>query len=73
MLSINFQARIFSDYHAGKEYTSGTKYRYSIQYNPMALMPTWTIKQDKNGGEWYFLQSLAANLQFTPCNSKKHG
>lgn len=71
MLSINLQARIFADYHAGKEYTNGAKYRYSIQYNPMALMPTWIIRQDRNDGEWYFLQPLANNLQITPRNSKR--
>ena len=71
MLSINFQARIFADYHAGKEYTSGTKYCYSIQYNPMALIHTWIIRQDKGGGEWYFLQPLVDNLQMTPRNSKR--
>lgn len=71
MLSINFQTRIFSEYHAGKEYTNGRKYRYSIQYNPMALMPVWIIRQDRNGGEWHFLQPLAQNLQFTPRNSKR--
>ena len=70
MLSINFQARIFTDYHAGKEYTNGRKYRYSIQYNPISAMPTWIIRQDKSGGEWYFLQPLADNLQFTPRTSK---
>lgn len=71
MLSVKFQSRIFADYHAGKEYTNGTKYRYSIQYNPIALMPTWIIRQDKDGGNWYFLHPLAKNLQFTPRNSKR--
>lgn len=71
MLSINFQARIFSDYHAGKEYTNGTKYRYSIQYNPISLMPVWIIRSDKDGGNWYFLHPLTENLQFTPRNSKR--
>ena len=62
MLSINLQARIFADYHAGKEYTNGRKYRYSIQYNPLSAMPTWIIRQDKSGGEWFFLQPLADNI-----------
>lgn len=66
MLSINLQARIFRDYHAGKEYTNGIKYRYSIQYNPVSAMHTWIIRQDKSGGEWQFLQPLAGNMQFTP-------
>ena len=70
MLSIKFQARIFRDYHAGKEYTNGRKYRYSIQYNPLALVHTWIIRQDKSGGEWCFLQPLADNMQFTPRTSK---
>lgn len=65
MLSINLQARIFTDYNAGKEYTNGRKYRYSIQYNPISAMPVWVIRQDKNGGEWCFLQPLVDNMQFT--------
>ena len=69
MLSINLQARIFADYHAGKEYTNGRKYRYSIQYNPVSAMHTWIIRQDKSGGEWYFLQPLADSMQFTPRTS----
>lgn len=71
MLSINLQARIFKDYHSGKEYTNGIKYRYSIQYNPLSAMPVWVIRQDKNGGEWQFLQPLADNMQFIPRNSKR--
>lgn len=71
MLSINLQARIFADYHAGKEYTNGTKYRYTLQYNPLALVHTWIIRQNKSGGEWCFLQPLANNMQFIPCNSKR--
>lgn len=70
MLSIKFQARIFRDYHAGKEYTDGKKYRYSIQYNPLSAMHTWIIRQDKTGGEWQFLQPLTDNMQFTPRTSK---
>ena len=70
MLSIKFQARIFADYHAEKEYTNGRNYRYSIQYNPISAMHTWIIRQDKSGGEWYFLQPLADNMQFTPRTSK---
>ena len=70
MLSINLQARIFRDYHAGKECTNGRKYRYSIQYNRLALVHTWIIRQDKNGGEWQFLQPLTDNMQFTPRTSK---
>ena len=62
MLSINLQARIFTDYHAGKEYTNGRKYRYSLQYKPVSAMHTWIIRQDKNGGEWQFLQPLASNI-----------
>lgn len=66
MLSIDLQARIFTDYHAGKEYTNCRKYRYSLQYNPLALVHTWIIRQDKSGGEWQFLQPLADNMQLTP-------
>lgn len=71
MLSINLQARIFADYHAGKEYTNGTKYHYTLQYNPLALVHTWIIRQNKSGGEWHFLQPLTDNMQFTPRNSKR--
>ena len=70
MLSINLQAQIFTDYHAGEEYTNGRKYRYSIQYNPVSAMHTWIIRQDKSGGEWQFLQPLADNMQFTPRAAK---
>lgn len=72
MLSNEFQSRIFANYHAGKEYTSGIKYRYSIQHNPLALIHTWIIRQDKDGGEWYFLEPLAKNLQFTPRRRKEN-
>lgn len=71
MLFINLQARIFANYHAGKEYTNGTKYRYTLQHNPFALVHTWVVRQDKNGGEWHFLQPLTDNMQFTPRNSKR--
>lgn len=71
MLSINLQSRIFTEYHAGKEFTTGRKYRYSIQYNPLALMPVWIIRQDIYDGEWYFLQPLAPDLQFTPRGSAR--
>lgn len=73
MLSINLQARIFADYHAGKEYTNGTKYRYTLQYNPLALVHTWIVRQNKSGSEWHFLQPLTDNMQFTPRNSKRKG
>lgn len=71
MLRIDFQARIWRNYHDGKEYANGTKYRYSVQYNPLSAMPTWIVRQDKGGGEWEFVEPLASNLQFTPCNSKR--
>lgn len=41
MLSIDLQARIFKEYHTGKEFTNGRKYRYTLQYNPLALVHTW--------------------------------
>ena len=71
MLSIELQARIFTEYHAGKEYTNGRKYRYTLQYNPLALAHTWVIRQDKSGGEWEWVQPLAYNMQFTPRNGVK--
>lgn len=71
MLSINLQNRIFADYHAGKEYTNGTKYRYTLQYNPLALVHTWVIRQDKSGGAWEWVQLLTDNIQFIPRNSKR--
>ena len=52
MLSINLQSRIFTEYHAGKEFTTGTRYRYTLQYNPLALLHTWVIRQAKSGGAW---------------------
>lgn len=69
MLSINLQSRIFAEYHAGKEYTNGRKYRYTLQYNPLALVPTWVIRQDKSGGAWEWVQPLSCNIQFAPVNS----
>lgn len=50
MLSINLQSRIFTEYHAGKEFTTGTRYRYTLQYNPLALLHTWIIRKPKSGG-----------------------
>ena len=72
MLSIDFQARIFEDYHGGKDYTNGRKYRYSIQYNPIALVHIWIVRQPMQGGAWEWAQPLAMNLQFTPRNSAAH-
>lgn len=69
MLSINMQSRIFNEYHAGKEFTTGRKYRYSLQYNPLALFQTWVIRQAKSGGAWKWVQPLSDNMQFTPRNS----
>lgn len=71
MLSIELQARIFTEYHAGKEYTNGRKYRYTLQYNPLALIYTWVVRQDKSGGAWEWVQPLAYNMQFTPHSSVK--
>ena len=71
MLSINLQARTFKEYHAGKEYTNGTKYRYTLQYNPLALVHTWVIRQRKSGGAWEWVQPLSDNMQFTPRNSRR--
>ena len=38
-MSINLIRRIFADYHKGKDSTNGRKYRYTIEYNPLAAMP----------------------------------
>lgn len=69
MLSIDLQARIFKEYHTGKEFTNGRKYRYTLQYNPLALVHTWVIRQDKSGGAWEWVHPLSCNMQFTPVNS----
>lgn len=69
MLSINLQSRIFTEYHAGKEFTVGKRYRYTLQYNPLALLPTWVVRQTKSGGAWEWVQPLSCNMQFTPVNS----
>ena len=71
MLSIELQARIFTDYHAGKETTRGTKYIYTLQYNPLSCVHTWIIRKPKSGGAWDFVQPLALNMQFTPRNSRR--
>lgn len=64
------RARI--DYTAsGQDCTNGRKYRYSIQYNPLALVHTWVIRQPMRGGSWEWVQPLAMNLQFTPRNSTR--
>lgn len=54
-MSINLISRIFSDYHKGKDSTSGRKYRYTIEYNPLSAVHTWIIRQP-----------LPLNLCFTP-------
>lgn len=69
MLSIGLQGRIFAEYHAGKQFTSGRKYRYTLQHNPLALLPTWITRQPKSGGAWEWVQPLVCNMQFTPRNS----
>lgn len=69
MLSINLQSHIFTEYHAGKEFTAGKKYRYTLQYNPLALFPVWVVRQAKSGGAWDWVQPLSPNMQFTPRNS----
>lgn len=71
MLSMNLQARIFADYHKGAGHTNGKKYRYTLQYNPLALLHTWIIRQPLRGGSWEWVQPLTSNLQFTPCNSTR--
>ena len=71
MLTIEFQARIFSDYHAGKDYTRGRKYDYSIQYHPIALIHTWIIRRPIGGGPWEWVQPVHSNMDFTPRNSTR--
>lgn len=71
MLSIDLQARIFKEYHTGKEYTNGRKYRYTLQYNPLAFLHTRVIRQAKSGGAWEWVQPLAVDLQFTPRGSAR--
>lgn len=70
-MSIEFIGKIFKEYHDGKDHTTGRKYNYSIQYNPLALMPVWIIRQDRHGGEWDFWEPLPSNMQFTPFWSKR--
>lgn len=70
-LSINLHARIFAGYLAGEEFTAGTRYRYTLQYNPMAVMPVWVIRQAKSGGAWEWVQPLAPDLQFAPRGSAR--
>lgn len=62
MLSISLQSRIFKDYHEGKDFTKGIKYKYSIQYHPMSLYPVWIIRSPIEKDEWDFLEPLAENL-----------
>lgn len=69
MLSLNLHSKIFKEYHEGKDYTKGTKYLYSLQHNPMSALHTWIIRKPKSGGEWYFVEPLAQNMQFKPRNS----
>ena len=59
------------EYNAGKEFASGRKYRYTLQYNPLALMHTWITRQAKSGGAWEWVQPLAHNMQFTPRGSAR--
>lgn len=58
MLSIKFQMKILKDHWMGKEYTQGKKYRYSLQYNPIAYDPIWIIKQEVLNGSWEWEQPL---------------
>ena len=72
MLSINLQSRIFTEYHVGKEFTTGTRYRYTLQYTPLAFLHTWVVRQEKSGGAWEWVQPLPCNMQFTPRNSVRN-
>lgn len=62
MLSIKFQMKILKDHRMGQEYTQGKKYRYSIQYNPIALDHTWIIRQDVPNGSWDWEQPLDRSI-----------
>ena len=69
MLSIKFQIEILKDYRMGKEYTQGKKYRYSIEYNPIALDHVWIVRQDTPNGSWEWLQPLHERIYWN--NLKK--
>ena len=66
MLSIGLQCRILRDHRAGREFTPARKYRYSIQWHPLAAVHTWIIRQDKRGGEWEWVQPLDERIRLDP-------
>lgn len=63
MLSIGLQCRILRDHWAGRESTPARKYRYSIQWHPLAAVHTWIVRQDKSGGEWEWVQPLDERIR----------
>nr|DAF24646.1 MAG TPA: hypothetical protein [Caudoviricetes sp.] len=56
------QRKIFENYKAGKE-TVINRFKYSIQYNPLAAVHTWIIRSPKNSETWEFLQPLAIEIK----------
>ena len=67
MLSIGLQCRILQDHKDGRESTPARKYRYSIQWHPLAAVQTWIIRQDKErGGEWEWVQPLDERICVDP-------
>lgn len=69
MISLSFESRIWTEYHKGAQFTKGRKYRYSIQYNPLAFIHTWIVRQPINGGSWEWVKPVRNNLDFKPRNS----
>lgn len=73
-MTLSLITRIFRDYHAGKPETVGTKYRYTVEYNPLSALPWWIIRADRYGRtSWEMLQPLPCNMQITPRNSVFYG
>lgn len=64
IMSIKLQMKILRDANAGKEYTQARKYRYTIQYHPMAVIHDWIIRQDIRGGSWDWVQPLDTRIRW---------
>lgn len=63
-ISLPLQLKILQDYRDNKKYTQARKYRYSIQYHPMAYTHTWIIRKNILGGEWEFFKPLHDRVEF---------
>lgn len=61
MLSNKTQKRIFRDYQENR-ITRLNYYNYTIQYNPIADIHTWIVRQPKTGGDWEFYHPLAKSI-----------